>query len=154
MEVQGWVRVFGFDASGEKIQATGYEPSTDEWPPVPADQAYRQVALAAYERVYSEGESDVTVLDYELPGLFFEITAEGKAEYIRRAGPTPDEDAWTAKGGGEWIVVWAKTKSIADRVAAEQLTCPEVKSVDVEPATFELGTGEVIDGVKAEYIVG
>lgn len=96
-------------------------------------------------------ETDWTVLDYEVPvpPLFVAITPEGKAEFVRRMGPTPDDAAWRAKHSDAAITVWAKSIEVAHRVAGEMTGLQ--RRGRSEDATFAPATGEVMEGVRVEY---
>ncbi len=98
-------------------------------------------------------------MDYGEANLHFELTDDGKAEYLRRRGPTKADDAWKAEGGDGELVVWATSEANARRFArrlVRQYVVPDGQRVafrrhEVEPTEFELSTGERFDGVRVTY---
>jgi hypothetical protein len=110
-----------------------------------AAKHHRSAFLAAYPTLRPSWNPDV---DFGEPNLHFEITEDGKAEW-RRRHPLERDHAWKAEGDpdGKFRRVWAIDEKLADSVAGP----PPYASREVEPATFELKTGDVVEGVKITY---
>lgn len=126
---------------------------------IPADADSRRTNILAYEAALFPNldvvDGSIDYLLPDAPGLHFVITDEGKAEYLRREGPTADEDAWKAEGPNGSLSVWAKTEEIAERVAIELLMGKrEVEQRTAMRCTFELGTGEQVNGVRVIFRLG
>jgi hypothetical protein len=135
LEEQGWLRVLNWGGQKETYR--------------PASKRARKDFLSAHQNV-----------DYGEANLHFEITDEGKAERLRRRGPTKDEDAWKGQLGDREVIVWATSEANARRVARQlvrlSFVAPEDHRVafrrhQVEPDTFELNTGEQFNGVRVTY---
>jgi hypothetical protein len=138
MEARGWLRVLAFDGEYRA-----------------ADAKSRKAALAAYEaELLPDPERADPSIDMDF-GLYFEITDDGKAEYVRREGPTEDEAAWKAERANGSLSVWAKTEEIAERVALQTLRGQrQIQQRTAMRCTFELATGELVNGVRVIFRLG
>jgi hypothetical protein len=142
LEESGWLRILTWSERDDRYRA--------------ASKRFRQDFLRAHENVKPKWDPDV---DYGEGNLHFELTDEGKAEYLRREGPTHEDDAWKAEGGDGELFVWATSEANARRFArrlVRHYVAPEGHRVafrrhKVEPAEFVLNTGERFDGVRVTY---
>jgi hypothetical protein len=131
VERRSWVRVLHY-----RDDPVRYRRATKE---------QRKAFLAAYPELIPTWDPDV---DYGEPNLHVEITDQGKAEW-RRRHPLERRNAWRCEGHPSLgaMTVWAIDENLADWIAGP----PTYASRHVEPATFELNTGDVIVGVKGTY---
>src|SRR5439155_25688311 len=107
---------------------------------------YRQRVLEQHAAIKPKWDPDV---DYGDLNLHFELTDAGKAEWLRRRGPTPDEYAWMAEFGKGSISFRAKTEDIALRIAEEALRRdydgkPRLGNRISVPCACELKSGDKI----------
>ncbi|MEK6276052.1 MAG: hypothetical protein AABM30_12070 [Actinomycetota bacterium] len=143
LEDQGWLRVLTWAERKDQFR--------------PATKRSRKDFLTAHENVKPRWDPDV---DYGETNLHFDLTVEGKAEYLRREGETKDEDAWKGQLEDREVVVWAtseaNTRRVARRLVRQSYVAPEGQRMAfrrhaVEPATFELKTEEQFNGVRVTY---
>jgi hypothetical protein len=143
-QTRGWVRTLCWQDLDE-----GYRE---------ASEADRNSFLDAYSNLAPGWDPDV---DYGNPNLHVEITEEGKSEW-RRRHPLERDESWKAEHDPKvTTTIWALDEQLADVTLREMLrrgarslgAARQWSLVNrvVEPATFELRRGEVIDGVKVTY---
>ncbi len=137
LEEQGWIELLKHE-NGEWSRATDDERAR-------ALDEYRERLFPDLDRVYA-------TVDLELPssphGLYAAATEAGKREW-RGRHPLQRRDTWKVEGHPSLgqMTVWAIDEKIADSVAGP----PSYVAREVTPASFELRTGEIIEGVKVSY---